>query len=121
MRKKGTSLQRLFKYAQYGKLAKVLTGAAADPWRTIKGVERSQNLIESTLKVGSLCEVYVKFHRTLDGKRGFFKTSQVCIPLGCVPPACCPYLPACTAPGCETELLTHASENITLPQLRCRH
>ena len=24
---------------------------------------------------------------------------QECIPLGCVPPACCPYLPACTAPG----------------------
>ena len=23
------------------------------------------------------------------------------IPVGCVPPACCPYLPACTAPGCE--------------------
>ena len=22
---------------------------------------------------------------------------QVCIPAGCVPPACCPYLPACTA------------------------
>ena len=21
------------------------------------------------------------------------------IPVGCVPPACCPYLPACTAPG----------------------
>ena len=26
-------------------------------------------------------------------------TKQVCIPVGCVPPACCPYLPACTAPG----------------------
>ena len=26
---------------------------------------------------------------------------QECIPVGCVPPACCPYLPACTAPrGC---------------------
>ena len=26
---------------------------------------------------------------------------QVCIPVGCVTPACCPYLPACTAPwGC---------------------
>ena len=24
---------------------------------------------------------------------------QECIPVGCVPPACCPYLPACTAPG----------------------
>ena len=23
---------------------------------------------------------------------------QVCIPVGCLPPACCPYLPACTAP-----------------------
>ena len=23
---------------------------------------------------------------------------QECIPVGCVPPACCPYLPACTAP-----------------------
>ena len=21
---------------------------------------------------------------------------QVCIPVGCIPPACCPYLPACT-------------------------
>ena len=100
---------------------------------------------------------------------------QECIPVGCVPPVCCPYLPACTAgggvylpgpggyliwgrvpawswgvylpglggylvpggtclvPGCTclvlgvrgvcpgtpplwTEFLTHASENITLPQ-----
>ena len=24
---------------------------------------------------------------------------QKCIPVGCVPPACCPYLPACTAHG----------------------
>ena len=24
---------------------------------------------------------------------------QECIPVGCVPPACWPYLPACTAPG----------------------
>ena len=24
---------------------------------------------------------------------------QDCIPVGCVPPACCPYLPAYTAPG----------------------
>ena len=24
---------------------------------------------------------------------------QYCIPVGCVPPACCPYLPTCTAPG----------------------
>ena len=24
---------------------------------------------------------------------------QVCIPVGCVPSACCPYLPACTAQG----------------------
>ena len=24
---------------------------------------------------------------------------QDCIPVGCVPPACCPYLPACTALG----------------------
>ena len=24
---------------------------------------------------------------------------QECIPVGCVPPTCCPYLPACTAPG----------------------
>ena len=29
-----------------------------------------------------------------------FRTpKQECIPVGCVPPACCPYLPACTAPG----------------------
>ena len=25
---------------------------------------------------------------------------QVCIQVGCIPPACCPYLPACTARGC---------------------
>ena len=24
---------------------------------------------------------------------------QVCIPVRCVPPPCCPYLPVCTAPG----------------------
>ena len=24
---------------------------------------------------------------------------QVCIPVGCIPPTCCPYLPACTAGG----------------------
>ena len=28
----------------------------------------------------------------------FYK--QECIPVGCVPPACCPYLPVCTAWGC---------------------
>ena len=28
-----------------------------------------------------------------------FSCKQECIPVGCVPPACCPYLPACTAPG----------------------
>ena len=28
-------------------------------------------------------------------------SEQVCIPVGCVPPACCSYLPAWTAPGCE--------------------
>ena len=27
------------------------------------------------------------------------KLQQVCIPVGCILPACCPYLPACTAPG----------------------
>ena len=30
-----------------------------------------------------------------------WSTKQVCIPVGCVPPACCPYLPPCTAPRCE--------------------
>ena len=73
-----------------------------------------------------------------------FSLKQECIPVGCVPPACCPYFPACTAPGAVpglgvylvpggvpgpgpggylprysplwTEFLTHASENITLPQ-----
>ena len=65
------------------------------------------------------------------------KRKQECIPVGCVLPACCPYLPACTAPrGCTwlggvpaqgvylpryslppwTEFLTHATDNITLPQ-----
>ena len=28
-----------------------------------------------------------------------FFQKQVCIPVGCVPPVCCPYLPACTAQG----------------------
>ena len=28
----------------------------------------------------------------------FVFTKQECIPVGCLPPACCPYLPACTAP-----------------------
>ena len=27
------------------------------------------------------------------------QTKQECIPVGCVPPACCPYLPTCTARG----------------------
>ena len=27
------------------------------------------------------------------------KFQQECIPVGCVPPACCPYFPPCTAPG----------------------
>ena len=29
---------------------------------------------------------------------------QVCIPVGCIPPACCLYLPAYTGPGCEQNL-----------------
>ena len=28
-----------------------------------------------------------------------------CIPVGCVPPACCQYLPACTAPGKHCSIL----------------
>ena len=46
-----------------------------------------------------------------------------CIPLPCMPPCharplpCMP--PATHAPSLWTEFLTHASENITLPQLRC--
>ena len=31
--------------------------------------------------------------------KSMFNVQQVCIPVGCVPPACCPYLPACTAQG----------------------
>ena len=29
-----------------------------------------------------------------------YYSEQECIPVGCVPPTCCPYLPVCTAPGC---------------------
>ena len=36
-----------------------------------------------------------------DSKQWFAYFKQVCIPVGCVRPACCPYLPACTAPECE--------------------
>ena len=32
------------------------------------------------------------------GSNNLFKI-QVCIPVGCVPPTCCPYLPACTMVG----------------------
>ena len=35
----------------------------------------------------------------LNGNRCVF--SQVCIPVGCVPPACCSYLPACTGGVCS--------------------
>ena len=68
---------------------------------------------------------------------------QDCIPVGCVPPACCPYLPACTVlggvwsggclplvgrgciPACNgadpppANRITDTCKNITLPQLRC--
>ena len=86
----------------------------------------------------------------------YLQNKQDCIPVGCIPPACWPYLPACTAQGGAwskggvwsggcllggclvggvwgllggmvsqhalrqtppwTEFLTHATENITLPQ-----
>ena len=32
-------------------------------------------------------------------KNNWKLTEQECIPVWCVPPACCPYLPACTARG----------------------
>ena len=38
------------------------------------------------------------FH--FDAAFGKELAKQVCIPLGCIPPTCCPYLPACTAWGC---------------------
>ena len=38
-----------------------------------------------------------KFYHESNSSNLFNK--QVCIPVGCVPPACCPYLPACTAYG----------------------
>ena len=41
--------------------------------------------------------------RSANGFAAFYFQQHVvnkeCIPVGCVPPACCPYLPACTAPG----------------------
>ena len=85
----------------------------------------------------------MRHSRCSDVLKPFMK--QECILVGCVQPACCPYLPACTAPGgylpggvparrrggvparrgvCLpryspppwTDLLTHATENITLPK-----
>ena len=38
-------------------------------------------------------------HRKYDDCRLKFFIIQECIPVGCVPPICCPYLPACTAHG----------------------
>ena len=40
----------------------------------------------------------LRFRNTVSA-RGKFKYEQECIPVGFVPPTCCPYLPACTAPG----------------------
>ena len=47
---------------------------------------------------------------------------QECIPVGCVPPACCPYLLACNAPGgvylhggCTCPLVAHISQHAMLP------
>ena len=62
--------------------------------------------------VGNFMVVLLKMETFMQTFEHFIK--QVCIPVGCVPPACCPYLPACTVSGCE-----QTSENITLPQLHC--
>ena len=42
-----------------------------------------------------LVQFFFHFHAVLI--KHFAK--QVCSPVGCETPACCPYLPACTAPG----------------------
>ena len=41
---------------------------------------------------------------------------QECIPVGCVPPACCPYLPACPGTPPPVNRMTDRCKNITLPQ-----
>ena len=58
----------------------------------------SYNLILTNLRsVLLFSSDFVAFCRTGDRK----DKKQECIPVGCVPPAFCPYLPACTAGGGE--------------------
>ena len=52
--------------------------------------------LRNNTKVSELELVFCSFR--IDSKSKFI-VNQVCIPVGCVPPACCPYLSACTAPG----------------------
>ena len=41
--------------------------------------------------------IYCDFTVVVSGSQN--KNNQVCIPVGCLPSTCCPYLPACTARG----------------------
>ena len=43
------------------------------------------------------CKTFTTFNLTCDIERISYK--QVCIPVGCVLPTCCLYLPACTVQG----------------------
>ena len=46
------------------------------------------------------CEKFIKIYVTIWARLLYQnKTEQDCIPVGCIPPACWPYLPACSAPG----------------------
>ena len=47
------------------------------------------------------------------------KSEEDCIPIGCVPPACCPYLPACTAPGGAWSWGVSGPEGVSGPGGRC--
>ena len=57
-----------------------------------------------TLRVIKICDrtsrLRVRLNRSESDQMGSNENPNIiqeCIPVGCVPPTCCPYLPACTA------------------------
>ena len=63
-------------------------------------------LLNGTLCIQLECFLVIQFIKFVSDETKLFiyalrrlPSEQDCIPVGCVPPACCPYLPACTAPG----------------------
>ena len=88
-------------------MAGILTPLPTGPG-SLQVITGKQNRSQTTFSGGSRISDIVGAHNHWNGlapelyfvKMDQKNQKQVCISVGCVPPACWPYLPACTARGC---------------------